>query len=211
MFAYRVYGSTEHPSMTGRSGDDADLAANTDGKLFPGVQVRIVDPEDPTKVLPCGEVGEILSKGPDLFPGYKDERLNAAAFDRDGWFFTGDLGSLDASGHLTIAGRKKDIIIRKGEKISARQLEEMLGDHPAIRQVAIIGIPDASRGELVCAVVVPRDGMKVELAQLASWLERKGIARQKLPEQLELVDRLPLTALGKVQKTVLRKRLTGGI
>lgn len=208
IFAYRVYGSTEHPSMTGRPGDDAELAANTDGRLFPGVQVKIVDPEDSTKRLPYGEVGEILSKGPDLFPGYKDERLNATAFDSDGWFFTGDLGVLDEHGHLTITGRKKDIIIRKGEKISARQIEEMLEDHPAIQQVAIIGVPDESRGELVCAVVRPRDGATIELTQVTSWLAGKGIARQKFPERLELVDQMPLTALGKIQKSVLRKKLS---
>lgn len=207
VFAYRVYGSTEHPSMTGRPGNDADLAANTDGKLFPGVQVKIVDAEDPTKQLPHGEVGEILSRGPDLFPGYKDEQLNAAAFDGDGWFFTGDLGSLDEFGHLTIAGRKKDVIIRKGEKISARQIEEMLADHPAIQQVAIVGVPDESRGELVCAVVRPRDGATIELTQVTSWLAGKGIAKQKLPERLEVVDRMPLTALGKIQKSVLRRKL----
>ncbi|HEX6979738.1 MAG TPA: AMP-binding protein [Alphaproteobacteria bacterium] len=207
VFAYRVYGCTEHPSITGRPGDDVDLAANTDGKIFPGIQVRIVDPEDSSRTLPYGAVGEIASKGPDLFPGYKDESLNASVFDRDGWFLTGDLGTLDEAGHLTIMGRKKDIIIRKGENISARQIEEMLGDHPAIRQVAVIGMPDATRGERVCAVVTLRPGMTVDLAGIVAWLDRKGIARQKFPEQLEIVESMPTTALGKIQKPILRKML----
>lgn len=210
VFAYRTYGCTEHPTITGWCGGARrDKAESTDGRPLPDVAIKIADPDDPSRVLASGQVGEICTKGPDLFLGYMDAALNARAFDADGWFRTGDLGWLDADGYLTIAGRKKDIIIRKGENISAKEVEDLLGTHPAVADVAVIGVPDQTRGERVCAVVVPTPQTELRLADIAAWLERRGAARQKFPEQLELVTTLPRTATGKVRKSELRARFGG--
>jgi cyclohexanecarboxylate-CoA ligase len=205
LYAYRTYGCTEHPTVTGR-GADALKAAHTDGLPVAGTTVRIVDPDDPSSVLPNGEIGEICTIGPELFLGYRDQSLNSRAFDKDGWFRTGDLGFLDPDGYLTIAGRKKDIIIRKGENISAKQVEDFLAAHPKIKQIAVIGLPDRDRGERVCAVVVLADDTRLSLSDVSEWLIHRGLTRQKIPEQLEIVDEMPRTPTGKIRKAVLRTR-----
>ena len=125
---------------------DTKLAA-TDGRAAPGVQIRIVADDD--RILPAGHVGEVRVRGPQLFLGYVDESLNADAFDADGFLHTGDLGRLDDDGYLVITGRLKDIIIRKGENISAKELEDVLYAHPKIADVSVIGLPDPERGERV--------------------------------------------------------------
>jgi cyclohexanecarboxylate-CoA ligase len=152
-------------------------------------------------------VGELLVRGPECFHGYLDAALNDDAFAEDGFFRTGDLASIDESGFVTIQGRKKDIIIRKGEKISAREVEDLLFAHPAVDDVAVVGVPDESRGERACAVVVARPGHSVTLDDLVAYLDGRGVARQKAPEELRLVDELPRTASGKVQKFVIRQEL----
>src|SRR5206468_6946859 len=139
-----------------------------------------------------GEEGEIRVKGPMLFRGYVDSSLDPDAFDSDGWFRTGDLGFQDADGYIAITGRLKDVIIRKGENISAKEIEDLLFTHPGIADVAVIGLPDDERGERVCAVVVAADaGKPVEFGEMVTFLREAGLMVQKLPEQLEVVEVLP--------------------
>ena len=161
--------------------------------------------------MPAGHEGEILARGPECFVGYRDPALNAEAFTPDGWFRTGDLGALDAAGALRITGRRKDIIIRKGENISARELEELIAMHPAVAEVAVVGLPDPVAGEVACAVLRPRPGTSPPtLADLAAHLTDHGLSRRKLPERLELVADFPRTASGKILKRALREQLGGG-
>ena len=205
--AKRVYGSTEFPTVT-TTGPDAspERGIETEGHPLGGVEIRLVD-EEGTDV-PAGREGEILARGPECFLGYRDAVLNAETFTEGGWFRTGDLGTRDADGWLRITGRRKDIIIRKGENISARELEALLAEHPAIAEVAVVGLPDPAAGETACAVVRTRAGAAAPvLSDLATWLESRGLSRRKLPERLALVDDFPRTASGKILKRALRERL----
>ena len=207
--AYRSYGSTEHPTISGTSDGDPLKNAQTDGRVHPHIEIRIVDPEDSTREMPVGSEGEIVTRGPDRCLGYHDPRLDAAAFDDDGWYRSGDLGRLDAEGYITVTGRKKDIIIRKGENISAREVEDVLAEMPEVAAVAVVGVRDVERGERVCAVIVPREGQVVTMAGVAGHFGAAGVARQKFPEQIEIREALPVTASGKVRKNVLREELSG--
>jgi acyl-CoA synthetase (AMP-forming)/AMP-acid ligase II len=200
------YGLTEHPVATMSSVRDPDekLAA-CEGRATRGTEIHIVR-QDGAPAAP-GEEGEIRVRGPHLFQGYVDTALDADALDADGFLRTGDLGSLDAGGWLTVTGRLKDVIIRKGENISAKELEDHLSAHPKVRDVAVVGLSDAERGELACAVVVPVDTAAAPmLAELVAFLRARGLAAQKLPEQLEVVPELPRNAAGKVLKRELRGR-----
>ena len=203
----RAYGSAEHPSTTGASFDDsAEIRHHTDGRALGAVELRLVD-EDGGDV-PVGTPGEILSRGPDLCLGYTDPALTAAAFDDDGWYRTGDVGVLDRSGNLTITDRVKDIIIRGGENVSAAEVENALQSLPGVAEVAVVAAPDARLGEHACAVLRMRaDATPPTLADLAAHLERVGLARQKWPEELRVVDDFPRTASGKIRKVDLRARL----
>jgi acyl-CoA synthetase (AMP-forming)/AMP-acid ligase II len=201
------YGMTEIPMIAMGSPHDTDeQLANTEGKPVLGAEVRIVK-EDETVAAP-DEEGEVRLKGPVVTLGYTDAAANDAAFDSDGWFRTGDLGVLRADGHLRLTGRLKDVIIRKGENISARELEEILFAHPKVGDVAVIGLPDVERGELVCAVVEPpADGAAISFDEMVAACEAAGLMRQKIPERLEVVDKLPRNeTLNKVLKYKLRER-----
>ena len=147
------YGLTEAPILTMAGAEDslAELAA-TEGKAMPGVELRLVTPGG--EIAAPGEEGEIRAKAPQLMRGYLDSTLDAEAFDEDGFFRTGDLGRLDEGGNVIITGRLKDIIIRKGENVSAKEVEDHLYTHPKVADVAVIGLPDAASGERVCAVIV---------------------------------------------------------
>jgi len=207
--AFRCYGSSEHPTVTASSpSHPLDVRAMTDGPCLPGNRVRIVD--EGGGDLPAGRQGEIVTLGPELFVGYRDEALNGDAFLPGGWFRTGDLGVLDAAGNLTVTDRKKDIIIRGGENISAKEVEDILARHPAVSESAVVAMPDHRLGERVCAFVVTREGRGVDLADLAEHFARAGVARQKTPERLVIVDDLPRTPSGKVRKFELRARLREG-
>jgi non-ribosomal peptide synthetase component E (peptide arylation enzyme) len=160
--------------------------------------------------VPAGCEGEVLARGPECFLGYRDPALDAEAFAADGWFRTGDLGTLDAAGYLRITGRLKDIIIRKGENVSARELEDLLATHPALAEVAVVAVPEPVAGEIACAVVRCRAGTRAPtLAELGAYLTERGLSRRKLPERLEVVDDFPRTASGKIVKRALRERLGG--
>ena len=201
--AYRSYGSSEHPTVTtGSVADSLDKRAATDGRLVAGNELRLVDADG--RDVPAGHDGEILTRGPELFTGYSDAALNAAAFLPGRWFRTGDVGRLDADGYLTVTDRLKDIIIRGGENISSKEVEDLLVTHPAVADVAVIPSPDPLMGERVCAVIVTRPGFSFDVDQARTHFAAAGAARQKTPEVVMLVDELPRTPSGKVRKDVLR-------
>lgn len=205
--AMRTYGCSEHPTISGGVFDDPDKAATTDGRVHPANSVRIVDLDDEAVVMPAGQVGEIQSRGPEVFLGYRDSSLDTKAFTPDGWLRTGDIGRLDGEGYITVVGRKKDIIIRKGENISAKEVEDLVIEMPEIASVAVVGVPDAERGELMVAVCVPAPGASPTLAAVTRHLERAGLARQKFPERMHLVSELPMNAAGKIRKMDIRRQL----
>jgi cyclohexanecarboxylate-CoA ligase len=201
--AFRSYGSSEHPTVSaGAITDPLGQRAETDGRLLPGNQVRLVDADG--RDVPDGQQGEILTRGPELFTGYTDQALNEAAFLPGRWFRTGDIGRIDAAGHLTVTDRLKDIIIRGGENISSKEVEDLLITHPAVADVAVIPVPDPALGERVCAVVVARPGLTFDVEQAREHFAAAGAARQKTPEVVLLVDELPRTPAGKVRKDMLR-------
>ncbi len=200
---FRSYGATEHPTVTGEHEGEPEWARlNTDGKPLPGSAVRIVGTDGAD--CPSGVDGEVVVRGPDQFIGYQDPALNAEAFTADGWFRTGDLGHLDAQGRLTITDRIKDVIIRGGETISSGQVEEVLNAHPAVADGVAVAAPHPRYGDVVAAVVVLRPGAALDLDRLRAHFAASGLARQKTPERLAIVDELPRTSLGKVRKAQLR-------
>ena len=203
--ALACYGLTEAPFLTVSDVHDSDAQrANTEGRAIGGAELRIVDHEG--RVCEPGQRGEIEARGPQICRGYLDEARNADAF-HGGWFRTGDEGMLDDDGYLVITGRLKDIIIRKGENIAAKEVEDVLFEFPAVAEVAVIGLPDPLLGERCCAVIVPRvDAPTFTLADLAQFCRTRGLAIQKTPEQLEVVDVLPRNASGKVLKYQLVDR-----
>ena len=201
----RGYGMTEMPTFTSTPGDlNAFNWATSDGLPTGVSQIRVVD-EDGHEV-PEGTLGEILAQGPELFMGYLDPHLNDQAFTEDGWFRTGDLGILDDRGAIRIDGRKKDIIIRNGENISATEVEELLLNHPLVRDVAVVAVSDPDVGERACAVVVTSDPT-FTMGEMVGFLEKASLAKFKYPELLILRDELPTTANGKIRKDVLRSEL----
>ncbi|WP_030236375.1 MULTISPECIES: class I adenylate-forming enzyme family protein [unclassified Streptomyces] len=193
------YGMTEVPMITmGAPDDDPELLATTEGRPPEGMEIRIVD-------------GEVRLRGEAVCRGYLDPGQTAEAFDEEGFLRTGDLGRLKETGHLVLTGRLKDVIIRKGENISAQEIEDLLHRHPAVGDVAVIGLPDAGRGELVCAVVEQPPGAEaLTLPAVTAFLRAEGLSVHKLPERLEVVDALPRgETLRKVLKYKLRERYSG--
>jgi cyclohexanecarboxylate-CoA ligase len=188
-----AWGLTEFPVATSPSFDaTADVLDHTVGPPVPGVSVRVVD-------------GELRLKGPQCFLGYADPALDADAFDGDGWLRTGDFGLIDAEGNIRVTGRIKDAIIRNAENVSALEVENVLATHPAVADVAVIGVPDLRAGERVCAVVVAASGDGVSLESLVQHCRSQGLSRYKHPERLVIVDALPRNQFGKVIKKDLRE------
>ncbi|WP_330331853.1 AMP-binding protein [Streptomyces sp. NBC_00536] len=209
------YGMTEVPMITmGSPQDTAENLATTEGRPPAGMSLRITTPDGAP--LPAGTDGEVRLRGEAVCQGYLNRDQSAEVFDADGYLITGDLGHLTPDGHLVLTGRSKDVIIRKGENISAKEIEDLMHRLPGIGDVAVIGLPDPERGERVCAVVEVAsrpDGEQgagaapLTLAEVTSYLRAQGLATHKLPEQLELVDALPRNdALRKVLKYKLRER-----
>ena len=198
------YGLTEAPILVLVDVDDPDpVKAETEGKPMPGVELKLVK-LDGTVAGP-DEEGEIRAKAPQMMRGYLDSSLDADAFDEDGWFRTGDLGQQDAEGNLIITGRLKDIIIRNMENISAKEVEDLLFEHPQVGDVAVIGLPDERTGERVVAIVVTAEGQDpISFETVKEHLLAKGLRKQALPEQLEFMDVLPRNPTGKVVKYELR-------
>jgi acyl-CoA synthetase (AMP-forming)/AMP-acid ligase II len=203
----RMYGSTEHPSITGsRHEEPRDKRLYTDGHPLPGVEIRLVD--DDGKEVSAGSPGEIHSRGPDCFPGYTDPVLTQECFDAEGWYATGDVGVLDDDGYLSIVDRKKDIIIRGGENISALEVEELVLRLPGVAEVAVVAAPDKRLGEHACAFVrtLP-DAEAPTLDAVRAHLDAAGLARQKWPEEVRGIEEFPRTPSGKIQKFALRDGL----
>lgn len=202
-----LYGCTEVLAATCcHNGDPMERRAGSDGSpALAGIRIKVTDLDGAE--LPPGEEGEICYWGPGAVLGYwRDPERTAATIDADGWHHTGDLGRLDAEGYLRVTGRLKDIIIRGGTNISAAEVEGHVIEHPDVSQVAVVGYPDDRLGERACAVVVPKKGRTVTLADITGFLRtERHIAPHKLPERLVLVDELPMTASGKVQKFKLRQ------
>jgi acyl-CoA synthetase (AMP-forming)/AMP-acid ligase II len=198
------YGMTEVPMIANGSPHDTDeQLANTDGAPILGADVRIVR-VDGTVAGP-DEEGEIRVRGPMVMRGYTDPSLDADAFDADGYFRTGDLGKLRADGHIVLTGRLKDVIIRKGENVSAQEIEDLLYKHPKVEEVAVVGLPDPERGERVCAVVQLAAGVEpLTFDEMVAYCRDAGLMVQKIPEQLELRDEMPRATIGKIVKTKLR-------
>jgi fatty-acyl-CoA synthase len=162
------------------------------------VQSKVVG--DKGQPCPPGAIGEILTRGPSVTIGYyNNPDANARAFDDDGWFRTGDLGTFDSRGYLRIVGRKKEMLIRGGANIYPREIEEVLYQHPKVRDAAVIGIPDPRLGERTCACLVPKDGQTITFDEIVEFLRPK-IATYKLPEVVKIFTDLPRTPTGKIQK-----------
>lgn len=199
----RVYGSTEVPVTTVGSFDDTDHAADTDGT--PGIaDVRLA----PHPAASDGS-GEICARGPQMLVGYLHPEDEVGSFDDDGFFATGDLGAWVDGDHLVVTGRAKDVIIRNGENISPKEVEDLLARHPAIAEVAVVGVPDARTGERACAVLVPgrADRTAPDVADLHDFLVAEGVAKFKVPEQVEVWEALPKNDAGKVLKHRIRAAL----
>lgn len=204
-----AYGMTEAPITSSNTPNDTDQQLmHTDGAVMPNLEVKVIDPQG--NELAQGENGEILLRGANLCQGYLIAEQTEAAFDNDGFFHTGDIGVLHADGHIAITGRLKDVIIRKGENISAREIEDLLAKHPKVKDVAVIGLPDEQRGELVCAVVEPIDlAEPMSMSEMQEFLFEQKLMRQKIPERLEIMAQLPRNeSLQKVQKNILREKFS---
>jgi cyclohexanecarboxylate-CoA ligase len=200
-----AWGMSENGAVTTTLIDDDDeRSANTDGCPLPGIEVRVVDGAGAP--VPTGTPGRLLVRGCSNFGGYlKRQQLNAT--DDAGWFDTGDLAYLDARGYIRISGRSKDVIIRGGENIPVAEIESLLYRHPAIAQVAIVAYPDERLGERACACVVTKPGQSLDLPGMIEFLKAQKTAVQYIPERLVLLDAMPATPSGKIQKFKLRETM----
>ncbi|EPX7453608.1 medium-chain fatty-acid--CoA ligase [Escherichia coli] len=201
-----VYGSTESsPHAVVNLDDPLSRFMHTDGYAAAGVEIKVVD--DARKTLPPGCEGEEASHGPNVFMGYFDEpELTARALDEEGWYYSGDLCRMDEAGYIKITGRKKDIIVRGGENISSREVEDILLQHPKIHDACVVAMPDERLGERSCAYVVlkaPHHSLSLE--EVVAFFSRKRVAKYKYPEHIVVIEKLPRTASGKIQKFLLRK------
>lgn len=200
------YGSTESsPHAVVNLDDPLSRFMHTDGYAAAGVEIKVVD--DARKTLPPGCEGEEASRGPNVFMGYFDEpELTARALDEEGWYYSGDLCRMDEAGYIKITGRKKDIIVRGGENISSREVEDILLQHPKIHDACVVAMPDERLGERSCAYVVlkaPHHSLSLE--EVVAFFSRKRVAKYKYPEHIVVIEKLPRTASGKIQKFLLRK------
>ncbi|MFN1095587.1 medium-chain fatty-acid--CoA ligase [Escherichia coli] len=201
-----VYGSTESsPHAVVNLDDPLSRFMHTDGYAAAGVEIKVVD--DARKTLPPGCEGEEASRGPNVFMGYFDEpELTARALDEEGWYYSGDLCRMDEAGYIKITGRKKDIIVRGGENISSREVEDILLQHPKILDACVVAMSDERLGERSCAYVVlkaPHHSLSLE--EVVAFFSRKRVAKYKYPEHIVVIEKLPRTTSGKIQKFLLRK------
>jgi 3-phosphoshikimate 1-carboxyvinyltransferase len=200
-----AYGTSEGGLATlAAPTDPEEKAAGSDGRPLESIQIRICD--DGGNVLPAGQEGHLQTRSPTMFEGYLDEaELTANAYTADGWYRTADLGRIDAEGYLYITGRVNDIINRGGEKIPVGEIEQILYQHPAVKEVAIVAMPDSRLGERACVFIVPRPGAHFDFQSMQGHLDSHRVAKPHWPERLELVSALPKTASGKIMKYVLRE------
>ncbi|HQQ68923.1 MAG TPA: cyclohexanecarboxylate-CoA ligase [Alicycliphilus sp.] len=207
-----AWGMSENGAVTTTElGDDDERAVHTDGRPLPGVEIKVVDVDG--RALPAGESGRLLLRACSNFGGYLHRpQLNGT--DAEGWFDTGDLATIDERGYVRITGRSKDVIIRGGENIPVVEIESLLYRHPAVAMAAIVAYPDERLGERACAVVVPRAGQSIDLAEVQRFLKEQRVAIQYMPERLIVQEAMPATPSGKIQKFKLREsvraQLQGG-
>ena len=207
-FVSASWGMTECGGVTTCPPDcDPAKRFDTDGLPCDGMELKVVDADGVT--LPAGAEGELMVRGPMVAKGYyRQPELTKELFLADGFFRTGDQARMDADGYVKITGRIKDLIIRGGVNISPVDIETVLFAHPKISNAAVVGMPDPRLGERVCAFVIPTSGADLDRAEIADWVARSGLAKQKWPERIELVDAFPMTPSGKVQKFKLRESLS---
>jgi acyl-CoA synthetase (AMP-forming)/AMP-acid ligase II len=200
----RVYGSTEVPLATvGVSDrDDVKHAAETDGRADLA-EIKLID----HPIAPAGE-GEVYARGPQMLVGYLNPDDEVEAFDADGYFRTGDVARWADDAYLVVTGRAKDIVIRNGENISPKEIEDFLLGHPNIAEIAIVGLPDPKTGERACAVIVPKSVPGPDVASLRSFLDAQGVATFKVPEEIVIRNALPKNDAGKILKHQIRAELT---
>jgi len=199
------YGLTESCGVVSLCGaaDDAETVALTSGKPLPGTEVRCIDGEG--KPVPAGEAGEIVVRGYNVMQGYLDDaKATAETIDSEGWMHTGDIGILDARGYLRITDRLKDMYIAGGFNCYPAEIERIIAGHPAVAQVAVVGVPDERLGEVGKAFVVLRPQAQLGDKELIGWC-RDNMANYKVPRFVEVVGSLPTNAAGKVLKFELRK------
>jgi cyclohexanecarboxylate-CoA ligase len=200
-----AWGMSENGAVTTtRLDDPEEKATTTDGCSLPGMEIRVIDPNG--QLVPTGTQGSLQARGCSNFVGYL-KRPELDNTDAEGWFDTGDLARMDDDGYIRIAGRSKDIIIRGGENIPVVEVENLLFRHPAVAEVVVVGYPDARLGERACAFVRPREGAQFTFHDMTTYLADQKMARQYIPERLEVVAELPRTPSGKVQKFRLREWL----
>ena len=187
----------------GASTDPDDKLSTTEGKAMPGVELIAIKSDG--QLAEAGEEGELRAKAPQLMLGYLDSDLDADAFDENGYFRTGDLGVIDSDGYVVISGRLKDVIIRHGENISAKEVEDLLFQHPSVQDVAVIGLSDEVTGERACAVLSTNEGTNpLTIQEMKTYLDEAGLRRNAIPEQLEIIDSIPRNPSGKITKNVLK-------
>jgi len=200
-----LWGMSENGAVTMTAPDGPpEKIVTSDGRPYPGMEVAVFDAD--LRPLPTGEEGDLYARGVATFAGYVQGRhFTEQFFTADGWFNTGDRAVMDADGYIRISGRTKDIIIRGGENVPVKEIEDVLLRHPAVRNVALVATPDPRLGELGCACIIPEPGQKLTLDAMRTYLAEQQVTRQFWPERVELVDEFPMTPSGKVQKFRLRE------
>jgi fatty-acyl-CoA synthase len=202
------YGMTETSpvSTQTRADDTLDRRVSTVGRVHPHVEVKVINPETGL-TLPSGEPGELCTRGYSVMLGYWDEpEKTAEAIDRARWMHTGDIGVMDDEGYISVTGRLKDMVIRGGENVYPREIEEFLFTHPDILDAQVIGVPDARFGEELCAWVKLRTGETLTADEVREFC-RDQIAHYKVPRHIRFVDEFPMTVTGKMQKFIMRERM----
>lgn len=204
---YEGYGQSEAGPILTYFGPGMDVKPGSVGPALPQTDIRILDPEDPAREMSCGEAGEIVASGPQVMRGYRNLERETSETLREGWLHTGDIGFLDADGCLTIADRKKDMVLISGYNVFPREVDEALLVHPAIAAAACVGVPDSYRGERLVAFISPREAGALDLEDLSDWLANR-LVHYKRPAEYRLLDPLPLTAAGKIDKQELKRIAT---
>lgn len=204
---FNVYGSSEGPCTQTRYDDPEEAVFHTVGwPICPYDEFKVIDSDG--NELSHEEEGELVARGPTIFRGYyKSESENREAFTPDGFYRTGDIAKFDREGRLILTGRKKDIIIRGGENISAKEVEELVISHPRVEQVAAVAMPDPILGERVCAFIKPKKGAILSFEEIVSYLKEKKTSVFNFPERIEVIEEMPLTNVGKVDKRKLREEI----
>lgn len=204
---YNVFGMSEGPCAQARFDDPEEVIFHTIGwPICPYDEFKVIDPAGSS--LPQGKEGELVARGPCIFRGYfKAEDENREAFTADGFFRTGDLAKFDPEGRLIITGRKKDIIIRGGENVSAKEVEDLIIGHPKVELVSAVGMPDPVLGERVCTFIKPRKAMTISFEEIIAYLREKKTSVLYFPERIEVIEEMPLTNAGKIDKKLLREKI----